>query len=83
MPLSRWQKMGASKKQKAVRAGLTRKLSNMAHIPEAALREDLFTAIGILVEQDPKSYVREFELDADELVEGDPDERADSCSDKL
>ena len=67
MPPSRWQKMGASKKQKAVRAGLTRKLSNMAHIPEAALREDLFTAIGILVEQDPKSYVREFELDADEL----------------
>ncbi|MDV2481802.1 replication factor C large subunit [Methanoculleus sp. Wushi-C6] len=67
MPPSRWQKMGASKKQKMVRAGLTRKLSEMTHIPEDALREDFFTAIGILVEQDPAGYVREFGLDADEL----------------
>lgn len=67
MPPSRWQKMGASKKQKAIRAGLTRKLSEMTHIPEDALREDFFTAIGILVEQDPAGYVREFGLDADEL----------------
>ncbi|MCK9297653.1 MAG: replication factor C large subunit [Methanoculleus sp.] len=67
MPPSRWQKMGASKKQKAVRAGLARKLSAMTHIPQDALREDFFTAISILVEQDPARYVREFELDADEL----------------
>ncbi|WP_292366463.1 MULTISPECIES: replication factor C large subunit [unclassified Methanoculleus] len=67
MPPSRWQKMGASKKQKAVRAGLARKLSEMTHIPQDALREDFFTAISILVEQDPTGYVREFELDADEL----------------
>ncbi len=67
MPPSRWQKMGASKKQKAVRAGLTRKLSDLTHIPEDALREDFFTAISILVEQDPAGYVREFGLDADEL----------------
>jgi len=67
MPPSRWQKMGASKKQKAIRAGLPRKLSEMTHIPEDALREDFFTAIGILVEQDPAGYVREFGLDADEL----------------
>jgi replication factor C large subunit len=39
----------------------------MTHIPEDALREDFFTAISILVEQDPARYVREFELDADEL----------------
>lgn len=67
MPPSRWQKMGASKKQKTIRAGLSRKLSEMTHIPEDALREDFFTAISILVEQDPARYVREFELDADEL----------------
>ncbi|MCK8517753.1 replication factor C large subunit [Methanoculleus sp. 7T] len=67
MPPSRWQKMGASKKQKAIRAGLTRKLSGMTHIPENTLREDFFTAISILVEQDPAGYVREFQLDADEL----------------
>jgi len=67
MPPSRWQKMGASKKQKAVRAGLARKLSEMTHIPQDALREDFFTAISILVEQDPGVYVREFQLDADEL----------------
>lgn len=67
MPPARWQKMGASKKQKAVRAGLSRKLSGMTHIPEDALREDFFTAISILVEQDPAGYVREFGLDADEL----------------
>ncbi|WP_292519720.1 replication factor C large subunit [Methanoculleus sp.] len=68
MPPSRWQKMGTSKKQKALRAGLTRKLSEMAHIPESVLREDFFTAISILVEQNPKGYVREFGLDADELA---------------
>ncbi|MCM2466945.1 replication factor C large subunit [Methanoculleus oceani] len=67
MPPSRWQKMGASKKQKTVRAGLARKLSEMTHIPQDALREDFFTAISILVEQDPAGYVREFQLDADEL----------------
>ncbi len=67
MPPSRWQKMGASKKQKAIRTGLTRKLSEMTHIPENALREDFFTAIGILIKQDPAGYVREFGLDADEL----------------
>jgi replication factor C large subunit len=67
MPPSRWQKMGTSKKQKAVRAGLARKLSEMTHIPQDALREDFFTAISILVEQDPAKYVREFDLDADEL----------------
>ncbi|MDD4251769.1 MAG: replication factor C large subunit, partial [Methanoculleus horonobensis] len=68
MPPSRWQKMGASKKQKAVRGGLSRKLSEMTHIPEDALRGDFFTAISILVEQDPAKYVRGFELDADELT---------------
>ena len=68
MPPSRWQKMGASKKQKAVRAGLSRKLSEMTHIPEDALREEFFTAISILIEQDPAGYVREFQLDADELA---------------
>lgn len=67
MPPARWQKMGASKKQKAIRANLTRKLSEMTHIPGDALREDFFTAIGILVEQDSAGYVREFALDADEL----------------
>jgi|CZCB01.1.fsa_nt_gi replication factor C large subunit len=67
MPPARWRKMGASKKQKAVRAGLTRKLSEMTHIPEKVLREDFFTAISLLVEQDPAEYVREFQLDADEL----------------
>ncbi|KAF5041997.1 ATPase family protein [anaerobic digester metagenome] len=68
MPPSRWQKMGASKKQKTVRAGLSRKLSEMTHTPEDALREEFFTAISILIEQDPAGYVREFQLDADELA---------------
>jgi len=40
----------------------------MTHIPEDALREDFFTAISIIVEQDPATYVREFQLDADELA---------------
>ena len=67
MSPARWRKMGASKKQKAVRAGLIRKISEMAHIPENALREDFFTAISMLVEQDPARYVRELQMDADEL----------------
>jgi len=32
------------------------------------LREEFFTAISILIEQDPAGYVREFQLDADELA---------------
>jgi len=67
MPPSRWQKMGASKKQKAVRAGLYRRLNRILNIPEEALRESFFTAISILVERDPARYVRELGLDADEL----------------
>ncbi len=67
MSPARWRKMGASKKQKAVRAGLIRKISEMTHIPGNALREDFFTAISMLVEQDPAGYVREFQMDADEL----------------
>lgn len=68
MPPARWQKMASSRKQKAIRAGLTRKLSEMMHIPENLLREEFFTAISLLVEADPAAYVREFQLDADELV---------------
>jgi replication factor C large subunit len=67
MPPERWRKMGAARKQKTVRAGLARKLSRMLHVPETALREDYFTAISILVERDPARYVREFDLDADEV----------------
>jgi replication factor C large subunit len=67
LPPSRWQKMGASKRQKAIRAGLIKKLSEMTHIPQNTLREEFFTPISLLVEQDPAKYVREFQLDADEL----------------
>jgi len=67
MPPPRWQKMGAAKRQKAVRAGLYRRLSRILKIPEEALRASFFTAISILVERDAARYVREFGLDADEL----------------
>ncbi|NLA39033.1 MAG: replication factor C large subunit [Methanomicrobiales archaeon] len=67
MPPARWRAMGASKRQKAVRTDLIRKIGGMTHIPENVLREDYFTAISILVEQNPEGYVRAFNLDADEL----------------
>jgi replication factor C large subunit len=66
-PPSRWQKMGASKRQNAIRAGLLRRLSEMIHIPQNSLREEFFAPLRLLVERDPARFVREFQLDADEL----------------
>ncbi|MDD5418599.1 MAG: hypothetical protein PHV57_01985 [Methanomicrobiaceae archaeon] len=67
MPPSRWQKMGRSKRQKAIRTALTNKLSIMTHTPPETLREEFFTLLTLLVERDPARYVRELQLDADEL----------------
>ncbi len=66
-PPARWGMMSSSKRQKAIRTGLLRKLSQSTHIPQNTLREEFFTLIGLLVEQDPKRFVKELQLDADEL----------------
>ncbi|RXE55993.1 replication protein C [Methanoculleus taiwanensis] len=66
-PPERWGKMSRSRRQKAIRAGLIRKLAAEAHIPESTLADEFFTPITLLVEQDPARYVRELQLDADEL----------------
>lgn len=67
MPPGRWRRMGASRRQKAVRTDLIRKISEMTHTPADILREDFLTAISILVERDPFGYTNEFQLDVDEL----------------
>ncbi|MDN7024200.1 replication factor C large subunit [Methanoculleus sp. FWC-SCC1] len=64
----RWGKMSRSRRQKAIRTELLRKLSRETHTPQSTLREEFFTAITLLVEQDPARAVREFDLDADELT---------------
>ncbi len=66
-PPERWGKMSRSRRQKAIRAGLMRKLATEAHIPASTLAEEFFTPITLLVEQNPARFVRELDLDADEL----------------
>jgi replication factor C large subunit len=67
MPPARWQRMGTARKQKALRTGLIRRLSRMAHLPEDELRDQYLTLITFLVEQDPDRYADLLSLDTDEL----------------
>lgn len=67
MPPSHWKKLGALKRQKAVRTNLLNKLSQQIHIPQNILREEFLTPLSLLVERDPHRFVEEFELDRDEL----------------
>ncbi len=66
-PPERWRKMSGSRRQKAIRTELLRKVSRATHIPQSTLREEFFTPLTLLVEQDPAACVKELDLDADEL----------------
>jgi replication factor C large subunit len=67
-PPSRWQRMGTARKQKAIRTGLVRRFSRLAHLPEDALRDQYLTLITLLVERDPERYAELLSLDTDELT---------------
>ncbi len=66
-PPSRWQRMGISRRQRAVRASLLHKLASTTHMPLQTLREEYLTLFSLLVEGRPDYYVRVLDLDADEL----------------
>jgi len=67
MPPERWRRMSQGKKQKAIRRSLLTKLSASVHIPEDTLRGEFLTPISLLVEKDPEFFVKELNLDRDEL----------------
>jgi hypothetical protein len=66
-PPSRWQRIGAARKQRSLRVHLLHRLSSRYHIPERVLREEYLTLLSLLVERSPEWYVQELDLDADML----------------
>jgi replication factor C large subunit len=66
-PPPRWQHMGTSRRQRAVRASLLHKLSSATHMPLQTLREEYLTLFSLLVEGRPEHYVNVLHLESDEL----------------
>ncbi|MDD1675028.1 MAG: replication factor C large subunit [Methanomicrobiales archaeon] len=67
-PPARWQKMGQSRRQKALRSMLLKKLSGAMHMDQKTFRESYLTPVSLCVERNPKVYALELQLDADELA---------------
>ena len=67
MPPSRWGKMSRAKKQKGLRNGLFRDLSERYHMPEDTLRDDMLIPLSIIAEHSPHEFARQNDLDKDEL----------------
>ncbi|WP_235855580.1 replication factor C large subunit [Methanofollis fontis] len=67
MPPSRWRRMGAARKQKAVRASVMQKLSRAMDLPQHTIREEYLTLLTLLIEDHPLAFARNLDLDADEL----------------
>jgi replication factor C large subunit len=68
MPPERWQRMGRSRKQKASRTALLRKLAGMMHVPMATVRDGYLGMISLLAAADPDTYAEALSLDADQLA---------------
>jgi len=66
-PPMRWQHLGTSKRQRAVRIALLNKLASTIHIPQQILHQEFFSTLTLLVDNNPEKYIQEFELDVDEL----------------
>jgi len=67
-PPKRWRKMGASRRQKELRLGLINKLSGILSIPDTELMENYLSILSLFVESDPARFVRDWDLDSDELT---------------
>ena len=48
--------------------GLVNRLSSLLSIPDAELREGYLSMLSLFVESDPHAYVKEWDLDMDELT---------------
>lgn len=66
-PPPRWRRMGSSRKQRNVRKSLFGRLSTRLHIPLHPLREVYLPLLTLLVERDPETAVREWDLEPEEL----------------
>lgn len=67
-PPSRWQAMGAGKRQKEIRNALFNRLGRMLHMGVQTVREEYLAMIATMVEAEPAMAIRELGLDEDELV---------------
>ncbi|MEA2035014.1 MAG: replication factor C large subunit [Euryarchaeota archaeon] len=67
MPPARWRKMAGARRKKAIRNSTMKKLSEYSHIPRGTLRDDFLTPISLMVENHPETFVRDLNLDKDEL----------------
>ncbi|MDD1677377.1 MAG: replication factor C large subunit [Methanomicrobiales archaeon] len=67
-PPARWQKMGQSRRQKALRSVLLKKLSGAMHMDQKTFRESYLTPVSLFIERNPKLYALELQLDTDELA---------------
>jgi replication factor C large subunit len=68
MPPERWGRMGRSRKQKASRSALMRKLAGMMRMPQSTIREGYFDSVTLLAAADPEYYAETLGLDADQLA---------------
>lgn len=68
MPPERWGRMGRSRKQKASRSGLMRRLGAMMRMPQSTLREEYFDSVSYLAAADPGYFAETLGLDADQLA---------------
>jgi len=67
-PPARWQKMGQSRRQKALRSVLLKKISGSLHMDQKTFRESYLTPLSRFIERSPKVYAEELHLDTDELA---------------
>lgn len=68
VPPQRRGKVFAMQRQRATRIRVLKRISERAHLPLDALKEEYIAPIAMLVERDPFPLMREFTFDADDLT---------------
>ncbi|MCQ8893081.1 MAG: replication factor C large subunit [Methanolinea sp.] len=68
MPPDRWRRISSYQKQKAVRGSFLRKVASCLHMPEHTLLGVYLEPLTLIMERDPLTYARIFNLDTDELA---------------
>ncbi|MBP1929883.1 replication factor C large subunit [Methanolinea mesophila] len=67
MPPDRWRRMSSSRKQKGIRQEALGKVADGLHMSQASLKEEYFTLLTAMIDQEPLPFAREFSFDADQL----------------
>lgn len=68
MPPARWKRMASAKKQKTVRRGLAASISQITHIPDAAVREEYVPLLSRIANADPEGFCEKYNLDDDQMT---------------